>query len=400
MKGHDHRPAANPTTKPPGPRVALVTNVLAHYRVPCFEHLAAALPGRVTFFLLAEEMAHRHYVLTDRPTELPLVALPGRGFRRPPYDHFHWNDVRPVLADNSQVWILGGWSEPTFLHLWLRHFRRRIPVLFWIESTRIDRRRSMLGEGLKRLLLRHAAGCIVPGQRAAEYCRDLGMPEGRIFTAPNAADRDYFHRQAELYLPRRGALRQELSLGEAVNFLFVGRLVESLKAVSILIRAVAALESQGLRLSLSLAGEGPDQPGYQALVTELGCRDVRFLGTLGHDELCRHYAAADGLVLPSRSEVWGFVLNEAMEFGLPLVVSEAVGAGPDLVHPEENGFIVPVANVPALTTALARLAEDPARRQRMGQASRQRIAAWSPASWTRGVLQAVHAVTAPTSLSS
>ena len=99
------------------------------------------------------------------------------------------------------------------------------------------------------------------------------------------------------------------------------------------------------------------------------------------------------MVLPSRSEPWGFVLNEAMEFALPLVVSEAVGAGPDLVRAGENGLVVPVGDSPALAAALARLADDENLRRRMGRASRALIAGFTPESWARGVARAVEGVT-------
>jgi glycosyltransferase involved in cell wall biosynthesis len=212
------------------------------------------------------------------------------------------------------------------------------------------------------------------------------MPEERIFVVPNAADRDYFRRQADALLPQCEALRHELGLS-VPTFLFVGRLVESIKGVEALIRAVARLAGKGHALHLLLAGEGPDADAYATLSRELGA-PVQLLGNLDHDTLCRVYAATDGLVLPSRSEVWGFVLNEAMEFGQPLIVSEAVGAGPDLVTPGENGFIVPVDDVDALADALRRLL-DPAIRQRFGAASRRRVEDFSPDSWARGVLEAI-----------
>lgn len=383
-----------------GPRVALVTNVMAHYRVSCFERLAARLPGRITFFLLAEEMEHRRYVLAARGAgggigaseSLPVSVLrERRRWRRPPFDDVHWNDVRPVTRGAFDVLILSGWSEPTFLLLWLHHLMRRTRVLFWCESTARDFPRRWAREAVKRVLLRAAAGCIVPGRRSGEYCRQLGVPEERLFVAPNATDRDFFRRRAERLAPRRGSLRRELNL-EGLSLLFVGRLVESLKGVAVLLRAVAALESRGLAVTLSLAGDGPDRRRYEALAAELGCRDVRFLGILDHEALCLHYAAADVLVLPSRSEPWGFVLNEGMEFGLPLVVSDAVGAGPDLVRPGENGYRVPAGDVPELAAALNRMAGDRALRHGMGRASRALIEDYSPESWARGVLRAIRAM--------
>jgi glycosyltransferase involved in cell wall biosynthesis len=81
-----------------------------------------------------------------------------------------------------------------------------------------------------------------------------------------------------------------------------------------------------------------------------------------------------------------------MEFGLPLVVTDAVGAGPDLVHPGKNGFIVPSGDEAALVNALATLIHDPGLRRKMGEASRKIVEHFSPKNWAAGVAQAIEAV--------
>lgn len=372
-----------------GPRVALVTNVLSHYRVPCFQELAAALPGRFDLFLLTERMAHRHYVMASEDGGLAPTVLSGRSFRRPPDDDFHWNDIGPVLRGRYDVLILGGWSEPTLLWLWLRHRFKATRIFFWTESTLVDRHRAPSREWLKRTLLRGATGCLVPGNRAADYCVHLGMAREQVFCAPNATDRAYFRGRADELLPQREALRQELGL-EHPTVLFVGRLVESIKGIESVLRALSRLAEDGVESELVLAGEGPEADHYRQLASSLGVR-ARLLGNVDHDTLCRWYAASDLLTLPSRSEVWGFVLNEAMEFGLPLVVSDAVGAAGDLVVDGEHGAIVPVGDAERFATALGPLLRDPALRRRQGDACRRHIEAYDPRRWAAGVVQAIEA---------
>jgi glycosyltransferase involved in cell wall biosynthesis len=373
------------------PRVALVTNVLAHYRVPCFQQLAEQMPGQLTFFLLAEKMEHRHYVMAQGRNDLPVVPLPGWKWSRFPQDDVHLNDVRPVLRGNYDVVILGGWDEPTYLLLWICGVVQRQKILFWVESTMNDTPRTGVIEKYKRLLLSRASACIVPGKRAFTYCQQLGHPGDRIFIAPNATNRAFFREEADRLLPVRQDLRREEELRGLV-ILFVGRLVEPLKRVSTLIKACGQLERSGKKLSLLIAGDGSESRSYQELGRLEGLSDVRFLGTLEHKTLCRYYAMADVLVLPSQ-EVWGFVLNEGMEFGLPLVVSEGVGAGPELVREGENGFVIPVGDTAALAKVLETLAKDEALRHRMGQASRSIIEKFSPENWANGVMQAIEAVT-------
>jgi glycosyltransferase involved in cell wall biosynthesis len=373
------------------PRVAVVTNVLSHYRRACFFELVELLGERVHFFVLTQTMLHRHYILTSGANDLPVTFLKGLKWRRPPYDDVHLSDIRPFLRTDPDVVILSAWSEPTFVLVWLWAVLQRKPIVFWIESTERERPQTRITKWIKRMLLSRAAACIVPGERARANCLRLGMTHSRIFVAPNSADRVFFRGKADELAPYRQRIREEMGL-KGFTVLFVGRLVESLKGVETFIRACAVLEKEGHCLSVLLVGDGPDKCRYERVVIEEGLRRTRFLGTLDQVTLCKTYTVADVLVLPSRSEVWGFVLNEGMEFGLPLIVSDAVGAAPDLVPGEENGTIVPVGDVGALASALRRLMEDEALRRRMSEASRRIIEDFTPRRWASGVVQAVDGV--------
>jgi glycosyltransferase involved in cell wall biosynthesis len=350
------------------------------------------MPGRIDFFLLTEQMDHRHYVLAHGQNGLPVLPLRGWRWPRPPHDDLHLNDVRPVLRGKYDTVILGGWDEPTYLLLWMWAVFQRRRVIFWVESTGKDNPRRGMKEKFKRVLLKRASGCIVPGQNASVYCQQLGVPGARIFTAPNSADRSYFRKAADRMLPLRSAMRLEAGL-DGLVILFVGRLVEALKGVSALIRACGQLQRDKKKVSLLLAGDGPDRKSYEGLIREEKLLGVRFLGTLDREKLCRYYAIADVLVQPSHSEPWGFILNEGMEFGLPLVVSEAVGAGPDLVNPGLNGFVFPVGDVSSLAHILQNFLKNEELRLKMGEASRTIVERFSPENWAEGVIKAIKSVT-------
>ena len=80
---------------------------------------------------------------------------------------------------------------------------------------------------------------------------------------------------------------------------------------------------------------------------------VSFAGFLNQGEIPAAYAACDALVLPSDyGETWGLVVNEAMACGVPAVVSDAVGCGPDLVEEGQTGMIFPLGDIPALARAI------------------------------------------------
>jgi glycosyltransferase involved in cell wall biosynthesis len=88
------------------------------------------------------------------------------------------------------------------------------------------------------------------------------------------------------------------------------------------------------------------------------------------------YAAADVFALLSEREPWGVVVNEAAACGLPLLLSERVGAAHDLLRDGENGVLVPVGDASAAGEALRTLAADPTRRQAFGARSRELAESW------------------------
>ncbi len=372
-------------------KIAVISNILSHYRQKCFYKLVQKLNKKIYYYFLAEKMEHRNMVLIKKPSGLPSIYLSGWKWRRPPKDDRHINNIMPIIRGSYNILILGAWDEPSYLLLWLWGVVAKKKIIFWIESTIDDARRIPIKERYKKLLFKKASACIVPGRKAYEYCRVLGMAPDRIFFAPNATDRDFFRNRADSLFPRRPEIREEFGFS-GVIILFVGRLVDEYKNVSFLIRAFDNLKNVDEKVNLVIVGNGPDRGKFEEMVKKRGISGVQFLGEMDHDQLCRVYAASDIMVLPSKCEPWGFVLNEAMEFGLPLVVTDRVGAGPDLVHPGENGFIVPSGDEAALVKALGKLINDPGLRTTMGQASRKIVEHFSPENWAAGVVSAIEAV--------
>jgi glycosyltransferase involved in cell wall biosynthesis len=144
---------------------------------------------------------------------------------------------------------------------------------------------------------------------------------------------------------------------------------------------------------LVFAGDGPERSNLEGRATELGLAErVRFLGFLNQSQLPATYCAADLVVLPSKFEPFGLVVNEAMLCGLPVAISDRVGARFDLVRPNENGYVFPVGDVEALVGILKEILPDTARRASMGAAARQRMETWSPREYVDSVVRAVNLV--------
>jgi glycosyltransferase involved in cell wall biosynthesis len=162
------------------------------------------------------------------------------------------------------------------------------------------------------------------------------------------------------------------------------------KGIDDLVRAVA--EAGDPRLRLVVAGDGPERQALVELAAELGAR-LTILGHLAEAELAQLYLDADVFALLSHHEPWGVAVNEAAASGLPLLLSDLVGAASDLLAEGRNGFVVPAGDVRAAAAALNRLVADPALRQELGTHSRELVRSWGYEPSVDNFVAAVRAAT-------
>ena len=346
-------------------KLALLTEIPAPYRIPLFNALADRVEFRALFLARADPR-RPYYEPHEEEWRFDHRVLAGRELRRGGRWIVLSRGVGGELSEFRPDAVgVGGWNQPAFWQASTYCRRRGVPLLVWVESTARDARsESRPLELAKRTLIRRAAGFFVPGRASAEYVRSFGVPEERIAHAPNAVDAEIF-----------GRANVDRSGRETCTFLYAGRL-DPEKGLDVLLRAFGRVPG-----ALVLAGSGPEEARLRALADGR----VRFLGPLDRDELPAVYAQADAFVLPSRSEPWGMVLNEAAAAGLPLVATEGAGAAHDLVEDGVNGFRVPVDDEEALAAALTRLAEDEPFRLAAGARSRELVAAFTPDAWADGV---------------
>lgn len=350
-----------------------MTEIPAPFRTPLFTALAAAPDVELEVsFLAARDPRRPHYRIYPDEMRFRWRVLPGlelvRGGR--------WLVVNRgamwrLLRLRPDVIVVGGWNQPAFWQALLAARLRRVPLVAWVESTTRDER-SGSGplERAKRALIARCAGFLVPGGASREYLEELGVDPARIVIAPNAVDLAIFRDGVAAARAGRDALRVELGL-ERCTVLYVGRL-EPEKGVDVLLEAMATVAAD-----LVVVGGGSLEGELRAAAPA----NVRFTGRLDRDELVAWYAAADVFCLPSRSEQWGMVLNEAAAAGLPIVASDAAGAAWDLVEDGASGFRVPAGDTGALASALARLVGDAAFRAAAAARSRELATAFTPAAW-------------------
>ena len=368
-------------------RLVLLTEIIAPYRIPVFNALAKCEDIDLHVIFLAEnDPSLRHWRVYKDEILFPHQVLPSWRKRIGTHNILLNSGLSAALEYSEPDAILcGGYN---YLASWQALFwasRRRTPFIAWVESNAQDHRSGNSAvEFLKRKFLGRCGAVVVPGKSSFEYVRSYSVPEGKIFTAPNAVDTELFARQAAEVRKDAGARRRLLGLPPRF-FLYVGRVVLE-KGVFELLRAYGTLsEELKAEIGLVFVGEGPARAELMRRAPD----GVQFKGFAQRDELAGYYGLADAFVFPTHSDPWGLVVNEAMACGLPIVASSAAGCVADLVKDGWNGRVVPRRGVEELAVAMTALAHDADLRATMGQRSRERIAAYSPKACAVGIAQAV-----------
>lgn len=245
------------------------------------------------------------------------------------------------------------------------------------ESTAGDHNRSFLKETFKRLIISQFNGFFNFGKLSKAYMIALGGKESQMLVNRNCVDNALL---AEIYskeYPFRQQKQRELNL-PTHNFIFVGRLIEFKNLVRLLEAFAIAQNKSDADWGLIFLGKGEQKPILQKQVAEKNIQKVFFFEGVNWQEVPVYLSLSDVLVLPSYSEPWGLVVNEAMACGLPVLVSEKCGSAYDLVENTVNGFTFSPLDVKEISENLLKFMNDEVDIAEMAKASKKIIQEYSP----------------------
>ncbi len=377
-------------------RLAVSFTNLGPYHLARLRALAAALHREGGDLLVYETAGteRRYPWLTPRSDE-PFTwttLFPGRAVESVPASSCGEAITQALARDLPDVVALCGYVRPECLSAleWSKRYRR--PSVLMSESQRIDRPRMWWKEAIKRRRVQRFDAALVGGTSHRDYLVDLGLPVDRIALGYNAVDN---LRYARLSQRARTDLVARARVPARPYFLCVARFVPE-KNLTTLIHAFARYRESADPLSawdLVLCGSGPEEAEIERTIRSLGLSDaIHRPGFLQADELAVWYAFASAFVLPSLSEPWGLVVNEAAACGLPLLVSERAGCARALVPdpPGNTGLRFDPTDVEAMTASLVWLSNlSPEERSRMGRFSASVVAQWGPDRFASGMVEAI-----------
>lgn len=267
-----------------------------------------------------------------------------------------------------------GYYEPA-MNLVLFYCRLKgIKVVISADSTEGDNPNIWWREALKRFVVTKAHGFFCYGTKSAEYIYKLGMKPKHILVANNAVDNARVENVYKEAIFDRKANKESYQLRK-YNFIYVGRLI-SVKNLDNLLAAYKPLANT--EWGLIILGDGSEEEKLKKYVAENHLDGVRFIVGQAWYDVPKILTLGDVFILPSYSEPWGLVVNEAMACGMPVIVSNKCGSAFDVVEEDKNGYTFDPYNVEALTNVFNKFVEEPDKIVPFGKLSREIIKRYSP----------------------
>lgn len=207
---------------------------------------------------------------------------------------------------------------------------------------------------IKTFYCKRAALCFAGCERAVEYFRTYGAKPEKIVKHPfTSLFRDQILKTPYTW-EQKSLFRKELGIEEKVTFVTVGQFIHR-KGFDLLLDAWGKTEQKA---QLYIIGGGPLEDDYLKLAEEKSLKNVHIIGFKKPNELQKYYAASDVFVFPTRTDIWGLVINEALAAALPTISSNQCTAGNELVSNDYNGYVYDCGDIDALAEYINKLANN------------------------------------------
>ena len=384
-------------------KVAIVAPTCFYYQVPLFQTLATHPRMDLTVYFCSEEASRgsdvRKKFKTSGSWGIEGELLEGYNYKflrnyspSPSYlssviglmNFGIWGEILKAKPD---VVILMSWMNPTWWLAILACLYKKIPFLYLTDQ---NVQRDLSGPRWKRwvkrlvlgkILFRLTTGFLCAGTANRLLYEFYGVPEHKLVPFAFSWGSEQLLQISTVLKDQKKDIRSQLGIPEeSYAVLYCGRLSPE-KSPLYLIKAYEKVDRP--EKVLIIVGDGELRASLQDYVANNNIESVHFFGFQNRNEIPKFYAASDVLVVPSDQETWGIVINEALCFGLPVIVSDQVGAARDLVEHGYNGLSFPRGDVQALTNSIKKLMDqDDTERSVMQARSRAIIEKWSERNMT------------------
>ena len=303
-----------------------------------------------------------------------------------------------LRRDRYDAVLIHGYASSLVRWAHISAWYNRVPVLLHSESESFGQRsraKQIARASYVLPFLHGSSAFLAIGSANYQFYRLHGVPSKKIFKVPYAVDNSFFQSEYARLLPMRDELRRKWGFSpDQPVIVFSGKLIERKRPLDLL-AAYRQIRLTGINAGLLYIGDGELRSQLEAEIAQYGLEDVKIVGFKNQSEISSVYICGDVFVLPSRFDTWGLVVNEAMNFEMPVIVSDKVGAGYDLVKEDKTGYVFSLGDVTGLSKTLIKILRDREKQAAMGKAARRLIDEFSFDVDVSGIIDALNTVVYP-----
>lgn len=304
----------------------IIDNIITPYEIARYNEINKVLKGRLEVWFQKgpyyPEILFKYCILPQNPIKRVSFL---REFQRE-------NKIERIICC--------GWDSYIYLYSFLFCKINKIRFTLWSGSTIYEN--SFLRNfcyPLIKFIVSYTDDYIAYGSRASDYLIRLGARKEKIRIFLNTVDVEYFRQKVFKLRMSKTKLLYKFGLDKNDTiFAFIGQLIDR-KGIIELLNGFSIASMKNKNISLLIAGEGSLKNEIIDFIKEHTKVKIKLLGYIDYNRLPEVYAMSDALVLPSKKEVWGLVVNEALASGIPVLVSRFAGCCVDLVD-NNNGEII------------------------------------------------------------
>lgn len=279
--------------------------------------------------------------------------------------------IKKINEHKNDIIVVTNYSEKIELYAILYMKLKKIPYCIEIDGG-IAKKDNFIKKALKTFLLSNASLYLSSSAKSDEYLIHYGAKKNKICRYPFSSLLDSDILSQPITESEKQKIRKKLKINEKNVVISIGRFVP-IKGFDLLINAAPKFcENTGIYI---IGGQPTNE--YLELISKNSIKNVYFIDFLTKNDLKFYFMCADLFILPTREDIWGLVISEAMSYGLPVITTDNCVAGLELIDNEKNGYIIPVNSIDDIYDKGNKILNNRSLKEEMAQNNLRKISSYT-----------------------
>ena len=314
-------------------KVFWLFNHPAPYKVDYFNELGKQVELDV-YFERASEKSRNAVFYSQKPLSFSCHLCSSLAWGEG--DNYTKEPIKALKKNHYDIIVINGWRTLTEQKTIAYCRRHKLPYVFWINGGIAKKKERILAKRIKTHFIKGANLYFSPDENSSSYLTYYGAEKEKIVIYPYSTVFKKELANAPLSKDEKQKLRGKLGLAGERIYISAGQFIER-KNYKELINAWRLMKPED---NLYILGEGPQKSEYEELIKSLNLKNVFLLPFKAHAEILEYFKAADCFVFPSKEDIYGHVVNEALSQALPVISSKKANAALHLIKDGQNGYLV------------------------------------------------------------